>query len=148
MRRRQVGTWMPFAVSSTISPSIAIVPRSGLVRPAIMLTSEVLPAPDAPNRPVTRPSLSKEASSENSPSVLTTSTRSIGSIPVQALCRAPGEDFRADQGRDRDHGRDDHEPQGGGVAIGRLDQRIDGRRDRLGLARNIRDKGDGGAELA
>src|SRR5215469_6175770 len=148
MRRRQVGTWMPFDVSSTISPSMAIVPRSGFVRPAIMLTSEVLPAPEAPNNPVTRPWLSKEASSENSPSFLTTSTRSIGSIPVQARRGAAGEDFGADQRGDRDHEGDDHKPQRGGVAIGRLDQRIDGGRDRLGLTRDIRDKGDGGAELA
>ena len=34
-----------------------MTPRSGRSRPAIMLISEVLPAPDAPNRPVTRPSL-------------------------------------------------------------------------------------------
>ena len=34
-----------------------MTPRSGRSRPAIMLISEVLPAPEAPNRPVTRPSL-------------------------------------------------------------------------------------------
>ena len=47
---------------------MAMMPRSGRSSPAIMLISEVLPAPEAPNRPVTRPSLAKAASIENSPS--------------------------------------------------------------------------------
>ena len=34
-----------------------MTPRSGRSSPAIMLISEVLPAPEAPNSPVTRPSL-------------------------------------------------------------------------------------------
>ena len=50
---------MRAAVSSSVSPSMAMMPRSGCSRPAIMLISEVLPAPEAPNRPVTRPSLVK-----------------------------------------------------------------------------------------
>ncbi len=37
---------------------------------------------------------------------------------------------------------------GGGIAVGRLDQRIDRRRNGLGLAGNVGDEGDGGAELA
>ena len=41
---------------------MAMTPRSGRSRPAIMLISEVLPAPEAPNSPVTRPSLVNEAS--------------------------------------------------------------------------------------
>ena len=38
------------------------MPRSGRSRPAIILISDVFPAPDAPNSPVTRPSLEKHAS--------------------------------------------------------------------------------------
>ena len=66
----------------------AMMPRSGCSSPAIMLISEVLPAPEAPNSPVTRPSLVKEASSENSPSCLATSTRSMVNSHAGAAWRA------------------------------------------------------------
>src|SRR5436305_6657036 len=101
-----------------------MTPRSGRSNPAIILISEVLPAPEAPNRPVTRPWLSNEASSENSPSCLVISTRSM-SVPMQALGGASREPLRRDQGAHRDHDRDDHQTCCRRIAIGGLDQRID-----------------------
>ena len=60
-----------------------MMPRSGRSNPAIMLISEVLPAPEAPNRPVTRPSLANAASIVNSPSCFETSTRSMRQFPCR-----------------------------------------------------------------
>src|SRR4051812_47038913 len=147
MRRRCAGTCRAAAVSSSSSPSSAMTPRSGLSRPAIMLTSEVLPAPDAPNRPVTRPSLANAASMKKSPSCFETSTRSI-SASMQAPGGAAGKEFGGDQ---RGHGDDDgdyDQAQRRGIAIGSLDQRVDCRRDSLGFAGDIGNEGNGGAELA
>src|SRR4051794_18195235 len=122
---------------------MAMTPRSGRTRPAIMLISDVLPAPDEPNRPVTRPSLVKATSTEKSPSCLKTSTCSI-SVAMQSLRRAAREPFREDQGDDGDADRDDHETRSGGIAVRCLDQRIDRRGNRLCLARNVGDESDGG----
>ena len=83
MRRRCAGMWTRAAVSSSISPSMAMVPRSGFSNPAIMLISEVLPAPEAPNRPVTRPSLANEASMENSPSCFDDVNAQHGQFPCR-----------------------------------------------------------------
>ena len=74
---------MRAAVSSSVSPSSAMMPRSGRSRPAIMLISEVLPAPEAPNSPVTRPSLVKEAASENSPSCFVDVDAQHGQFPCR-----------------------------------------------------------------
>ena len=55
MRRRCAGTSMRAALSNSTVSSSAMRPRSGVTRPAIMLTIEVLPAPDGPNSAVTPP---------------------------------------------------------------------------------------------
>src|SRR3954464_11206974 len=97
---------MPFDVSSSVSSSSVTIPRSGRNRPAIMLTSEVLPAPDAPNRPVTRPSLANAASMENSPSCFETSRRSMSAsvqAPRGAACKELGGDQRGHRNHDGDH---------------------------------------------
>ena len=47
---------------------MATRPLSGRISPAMMLTSDVLPEPDAPNSAVSRPPLSKAASSWKLPS--------------------------------------------------------------------------------
>src|SRR3954453_14058386 len=147
MRRRCAGTCRRAAVSSSVSPSTAMLPRSGRSRPAIMLTSEVLPAPDTPNRPVTRPSLANAASMKKSPSCLETSTRSI-SASMQAPGGAARKEFGCDQRGHGDDDGDDYQAQRRGIAIRGLDQRIDRRGDGLGLAGDVGDEGDGGAELA
>ena len=134
-------------VSSSVSSSSTMVPRSGRSSPAIMLISEVLPEPDAPNRPVTRPSLVEFGVEENSPSCLVTSTRSMV-ISRAGVGGAPREPFGGDQRAHRDHDGDDHEARCSSVAVRRLDQRVDRGRNGLGLAGNIGDEGDGRAELA
>ena len=67
---------------------MAMVPRSGRSNPAIMLTSDVLPEPEAPNSPVTLPSLANEASIANSPSFFETSTRNMINSHAGAHWRA------------------------------------------------------------
>ena len=114
----------------------------------MMLISEVLPAPEAPNRPVTRPSLVKEASRVNSPSCLGDIDAQHGQFSMQALRGAAREQFGRDQRRGGDEDRYQHQPQRRGVAVRRLDQRIDRRRNGLGLAGNVRDEGNGRAEFA
>ena len=52
-------------------------PRSGDSSPAIMLTIEVLPEPEAPNSAVTPPWVSKAAAIEKSPRRFSTSSVSI-----------------------------------------------------------------------
>ena len=47
------GTSMPRAVSKSTAPSTAMRPRSGRARPAMRLTSVVLPEPERPKRAVT-----------------------------------------------------------------------------------------------
>src|SRR3569623_361570 len=126
MRRRYGGTCNFRAVSSIASPPMTMVPRLGFDRPAIMLMIELLPAPDAPNRPVTRLSLSNAASSLNSPSCLVTLTLSM-SQPMNAAQRASREELRRDQRADRHAGGNNDQPQGGQVAVRHLNQRIDRR---------------------
>ena len=65
-----------------------------------------------------------------------------------AHARAPREPLGGDQGAHRDHDGDQHQPSRGGVAVRRLDQRLDRRGNGLGLAGNIGHKSNGGAELA
>src|SRR5208283_5178096 len=114
---------------------------------AIMLTTVVLPAPEAPNRAVTPVSLANFAATANSPSRLSTSTVSILN-PVKPRAGAAGEPFRRDQcGERNDHG-DDDERERGTVATRNLRQRVNRRRNGLCLARDVRDEGDGCAEFA
>ena len=61
MRRRCAGTFTRAALSNSTVSSSAMRPRSGAIRPAIMLTIEVLPEPDAPNSAVTLPVVSNLA---------------------------------------------------------------------------------------
>src|SRR5262245_30490253 len=122
-------------------------PRSGATRPAIMLTIEVLPEPDAPNSAVTPPAVSNFAASENSPSLFSTSTASI-SIPVVSHAGTPREPLGCDQRGERDNDRHQYKSHCRGVATGHLRQCVDRGRDRLRLAGDVGDEGDGGAELA
>ena len=148
MRRRQAGTSMRAALSNSTSSSSAMRPRSGLSSPAIMLMTLVLPAPDGPNSAVAPLSLANATSSANSPSCFSTWTDEHRQLPCKRCRRAPREPFRGDQRRKRDDDRNDHQLERGGVAARHLRERVDRRRDRLRLARNVGDEGDGGAELA
>ena len=88
----------------------------GVTSPAIMLTIEVLPAPDGPNSAVTPPAASNCAASAKSPSRLFDVDARASSLPVEARAGAPREPFRSDQRDQRDHDRDDDQPHGRGVA--------------------------------
>ena len=135
MRRRCAGTCSRAAVSSSVSPSIAMTPRSGRSSPAIMLISEVLPAPEAPNSPVTRACAGRTRLRARIRRAVLRRRRAASSVPVQALGGAPREPFRGDQRRHRDDDRHHDQPQRRGVAVGRLDQRIDRRRKWSGFRR-------------
>src|SRR6185369_15965837 len=147
MRRRWAGTSVREALSNSTVAWSAIRPRSGVNRPPIMLTMEVLPAPDGPNSAVAPPPVSNFAAIGNSPSRFSTSTESI-SVSVITHAGAAGEPLRRDERRERDDDRDDDEASRSGIAAGDLRQRVDRRRKGLRLARDIGDEGDGGAELA
>src|SRR5215831_2570621 len=147
MSRRCAGTFTPDLPSNnTLSPNW-MRPRSGVSSPAIMLTIDVLPEPEAPNSAVTPSAASNAAAIEKSPRRFSTSTASM-LFPVKARSRAPREPFRDDQRQQRDRDRDQHQPAGGGIAAGNIGIGVDRRGDGLRLARNIGDEGDGGAELA
>ena len=104
-----------------------MTPRSGFSSPAIMLISDVLPAPDAPNRPVTRPSLVKEAESANSPSCFATSTRSMVSSRAGVWSRAARTIPRRPARRSRCTIETTTSRSAAVSPSGRLDQRIDRR---------------------
>src|SRR5947207_267444 len=109
MRRRWAGTSIRRLESnSTVSASM-MRPRSGAIRPAIMLTSVVLPAPEGPNKAVTPAALAKRAAIEKPPSRFSTSTASI-SFSVEAHAGAAGEPFGDHQRRERNRDRDQHQP--------------------------------------
>src|SRR6476469_286232 len=103
---RWCGGWLkPPAESNSSVPLTEMRPRSGVTRPATMLTIEVLPEPEGPNSAVTPSAVSNFAAMEKSPSCLWTSTLSI-SAPVQPHAGAAREPFGADQRDQRDRDRD------------------------------------------
>src|SRR5712691_107757 len=146
MSRRCAGTLTPaLASNSTASPN-RMRPRSGASSPAIMLTIEVLPEPEAPNSAVAPPAVSNAAAIEKSPRRFWTSTASI-LFPVKARSGAAREPFRDDQRRERDGDCDQDQPAGRGVPAGNVGIGVDGGGDGLRLARNVGGGGAGGAEL-
>src|SRR6185369_6700731 len=72
----------------------------------------------------------------------------VSSWPVQPLPQPDIQPVGKDQCQEADRQRDPGQAQGSAFAIGHLDQRMDGERQGLGLARDIGDEGDGGAKLA
>src|SRR5260370_19493511 len=146
MRRRRAGTKLPRSVSVKPSPSTMIWPRSGRRRPAIALVSEVLPAPERPKRAVRPPALSKAASSTKPPKWCATATLSM-SEPVNAARRPLDQHLGDEQGGERNRDRHQRQAKRREIAAGNLDQGVDRGRQRLGFARNVRDKGDRRAEL-
>src|SRR5215510_1715968 len=67
MRRWCVGRLMRALESNSTVSAMAMRPQSGVTRPAIMLTSVVLPAPECPNTAVTPAAVSKRALIVNCP---------------------------------------------------------------------------------
>src|SRR4029453_2565694 len=132
--------------NSTLS-AMAMRPRSGVTGPAIMLTSVVLPAPEGPNRAVTPFAVAKRALTVNSPKRLSTSTLSM-LLSVKAHAGPARQPFGNHKRYQRDRDGDQHKPQGARIATGSLGKRIDRSGNRLCLARDVGDEGDGRAELA
>src|SRR5262245_42030965 len=137
---------------------MAMRPRSGVTRPAIMFTTVVLPAPEGPNRAVTPFAVAKRAATVNSPSrvedarervfsLFSTSTASM-LLSVKAHAGPARQPFGENERHERNRDRDQHQASGGGIAPGRLGVSIDRGRDCLRLARDVGDEGDGCAEFA
>src|SRR5690242_10734281 len=118
--------------NSTVSSS-TMRPRSGVIRPAIILTTDVLPAPDGPNKAVTPPCASNCAARENSPSFFSTSTDNI-SLSVETRAGAARQPFGCDERGQRNDDGDDHEPSGCAFAARYLHEGVDCRGDGLCLA--------------
>src|ERR1700722_11257728 len=116
---------MRFSESNSTVSSIAIRPRSGATKPAIMLTSVVLPAPEGPNTAVTPFPVSNRAHREKSPSRFSTSTPSI-LFPVEAHAGAPRKPFGRHQRGERDRNRHQHQTASRRIAVGHLGEGVDG----------------------
>src|SRR3546814_612557 len=114
--------------------------------PAIMFTTEVLPAPDRPNRAVTPGPASKRTPRRKAPRPASMSTDRVKAAYPPG--NAPCEHLRADQREHRQGDGDQRQAHRGALPARDLEQRVDGDRQRARLARNVRDEGDGGAELA
>src|ERR1043165_7391553 len=147
MWRRCGGSLTPPAEANSRVPSRGMRPRSGLTRPATMLTIDVLPEPDGPNSAVTPSGASNFAATLKSPSRFSTSTISM-SAPVQPGAGAAREPSGGDQRDERYDDRDDDKPRRGRIAAGHLQVGVDRSRDGLRFARDIGTERDGGAEPA
>src|SRR5215475_6559045 len=133
--------------SNNAVSAMAMWPRSGVTRPAIMLTSVVLPEPDGPNRAVTPAPVLKHTLTMNSPRRFSTSTLST-LLSVKAHAGPARQPFGEHECHERERDRDQHQASGGCIATGRLCESVDRRRDRLRLARDVGDERDGRTELA
>src|SRR6185503_14185686 len=135
---------MPAFSSKSVRPPTAMRPRSGLTSPAIAFTSVLLPAPERPKSATMGASAAKRASRRNPPCISVTSTSSMGRLGAAAAAHEP---FREGERRDRERDGEEREAQDLVVVTGGLRERVDRERQRLRLARDVRDEGDRGAEL-
>src|SRR5258705_13283361 len=103
---------------------MATRPRSGVTRPAIMLTTVVLPAPEGPNKAVTPFAVAKRALRVNAPSRFSTSTLSM-LLSVKAHAGAARQPFGEHERHQRDRDRDQHQASRGCIAAGRLCEGVD-----------------------
>ena len=117
---------------------------SGRISPATTCSSVVLPAPDGPTiavRPRAGPD--RTSSAMRSRRWRTSTARLIAAPPSAAPARRRRRARRTRRATESAASR-----QHAGVAARRLRQRVDGERQRLRLARDVRDERDRGAELA
>ena len=152
MRRRCGGTGgRPSAVSSSVSPSSADhTRRSGRSSPAIMLIKRTsCRRPDAPNRPVRRgPGSRTRLPARIRRDCSVDVDAQHGQFPCRRLVARRANHSEAISAAHRDQRwKTTTSRAAARVAVGGLDQRIDRGRDGLGLAGNVGDEGDGGAEL-
>src|SRR5690348_3246519 len=121
-------------------------PDSGRDRPAIRLSTVLLPAPERPNSAVTPPPVLNAASSAKLPSRQRASNSSIEARHARG--RPPQQELGSHERREREHDRENAKAQRLRVAARYLGERVDRQRQRLGLARDVRDERDRRAELA
>src|SRR6266545_1153344 len=119
MRRRWAGTSTRACESNRTVLSSLMRPRSGLSKPAIMLTMVVLPAPEGPNKAVTPGVVSNSAASRKSPSRFSTATVST-LFTMETCAGAARQPFGCDQRDERDIDGNDDQAAGGCIAAGDL----------------------------
>src|SRR6266850_2718190 len=146
MRRACGGSSMPAALSYSVLFSTEMRPDCGRASPAMRLSTVLLPAPERPKRAVTPPPVANAASSAKAPTRQRTSNSSIAAGGAHG--GASHQDVGSHQRHQRQDDREDAQAQRLRVASGHLGKCIDRERQRLGLARDVGDEGDGGAELA
>src|SRR5262249_15805763 len=115
---------MPAAVSVRTSPSSTMRPRSGRMRPAITLTSDVLPAPERPHSAVTPPPLSNAASRRKSPSECSIAALNM-SQPKHPSAGTLNQGLGSKQRQHRDCDRDECQSERREIAARLLDEKID-----------------------
>src|SRR5260370_42703946 len=135
---------MPRALWKIPSPLAPRWPGRGRLIPASALITLVLPEPERPNNPTTGASARNATASSNAPKRCSTSTLIMRTDLALGASRQP---FRCDQRADRQHYRNRAEPQRLGVPAGRLHERVNGERKRLGLSRDVRDESDRRSEF-
>src|SRR3954471_12814727 len=121
-------------------------PDWGHARPAIRLSTVLLPAPERPKSAVTPPPVVNAASSAKAPTWQRTSNSSIAAGGAHG--GAPHQDFGSHERRERQDDRENAQAQRLRVASGHLGKGVDRERQRLGLARNVGYESDRGAEFA
>src|SRR6185369_972369 len=122
---------MPAPLSYSVRPSTVMRPDCGRARPAIRLSTVLLPAPERPKSAVTPPPVAKAASRVKVPRRQRTSNSSIAARGARR--GAPHQDFGGHQRGERQEDRQDAEAQRLGIAARHLRERIDREREGLGL---------------
>ena len=138
----------PRSVSTSVSPSMTMRPRCGRIRPATMSTRRRLARARAAEQ--RRHAGLRRRSARRGGSCrarCSTSTSRLMSPRAGRRCGAPAARSRA--GRSIEIAIETSgQPQRAGVAARHLGEGVDRRRQGLGLAGDVGDEGDGGAELA
>src|SRR5262249_17822653 len=123
---------MPPSVSTSTVRSMVTRARSGRTRPAMILTIDVLPDPERPNRAIRPPSASNCAWSWKAPSRCLMSTARVmqASFDVEPAVGEARHHFRGEQRKHGDGDGDEGEAEGARVAAWHLGEGVDRRRQR------------------
>ena len=148
MRRRCCGTNTPRAVSTSTPAVDGDAARCRPDQPGDDVDQRGLAGAGRPNSAVSRPPLSKRASSAKSPSRWRDVDRERHSIVHPAGRRAAPAASEASSAAIEMAIEISGQPQRAGIAARHLGEGVDRRRQRLRLAGDVGDEGDGGAELA
>src|SRR5690606_34275322 len=134
------------SLSNSVSPAMAIRPRSGVSNPATMLRMLLFPAPDGPMSAISPASLRHRSAMVRPGMARSMSiSKDMAAIPARD---PPRQQFRQHQRAQRQQDRDDGEAGGDRFRARHLHRGIDGDRQGPRLARYVGYEGDGGAELA